>query len=95
MQMLWNVFLLSLLIQCKYTIHVFSQHFHSFQENISTAPLYFYGYLLPTVAFDPSAVVLLLIAVVTVFLGSFIANTPYEFMRYFPHIIIKQVHNLS
>ena len=34
------------------------------------------------VPFDPAAVVTLLIAVVTVVLGSYIANSPFEFMRY-------------
>ena len=35
-----------------------------------------------SVPFDPAAAVTLLIAVVTVVLGSYIANSPFEFMRY-------------
>ena len=31
--------------------------------------------------FDPAAIITLLIAIVTVVLGSFIANTPFQFMR--------------
>lgn len=33
------------------------------------------------VIFDPAAIVILIIAVVTVVLGSYIANSPFQFMR--------------
>ena len=35
----------------------------------------------PPVTFDPAAIVTLFVAVVTVVLGSYIANTPFQFMR--------------
>lgn len=35
----------------------------------------------PSVPFDPAAIVTLLIAVVTVVLGSYTANTPFDFLR--------------
>jgi signal peptide peptidase-like protein 2B len=36
----------------------------------------------PPATFDPSAIVTLIVAVVTVVLGSYIANSPFKFMRY-------------
>lgn len=35
----------------------------------------------PSMPFDPAAIVTLLIAVVTVMLGSYLANTPFDFLR--------------
>lgn len=44
--------------------------------NLTLAP-----YIPLTTVFDPAAIITLLIAVVTVVLGSYIANTPFQFMR--------------
>ena len=40
----------------------------------------------PPATFDPSAIVTLIVAVVTVVLGSYIANSPFKFMRYKWHV---------
>ena len=54
----------------------------SLQSHLSPSEtLYVAAYSPPAPAFDPSAIILLLIAIITIFLGSYIANEPLEFLR--------------
>ena len=46
------------------------------QANVTVAP-----YAPPLVSIDPAAMITLIIAIATVILGSYFANTPFDFMR--------------
>ena len=51
-------------------------------HSLSAANLSLGPFTPPPTTFDPSAIVTLLIAVVTVVLGSYVANSPFKFLRY-------------
>ena len=64
------------------------------QEQYNSSPVYLSAFTPYSPPADPSSIVIFLTAVITVLLASFIANSPFEFLRYGVYISYRVIRFL-